>query len=162
MKKKIIVLILLLILIYPFISEATDGSKEYNLSQIGIKLRLNENLIDLVSNLENNTEVVQNIEDKETYLERYKQSGILLDAIDNLTETPSQEIIVSGFTNSIYANMKNLNEISDDDLNSFKEQLLNAINSQNSEQNELNNQYTVTENEIIKTQNGNTYINLKR
>ena len=160
MKRKIIILILLVILVYPFITKATDGSKEYDINQIGIKLKLNENLIDLVSNLENDTEVVQNIEDKETYLERYKQSGILLDAIDNLTETPSQEVIVSGFTNSTYANMKNLNEISDEDLNSFKEQLLNAINSQNSEQNELDNQYTVTENEILKTQNGNTYINL--
>ena len=160
MKRKIIILILLVILVYPFITKATDGSKEYDINQIGVKLKLNENLIDLVSNLENDTEVVQNIEDKETYLERYKQSGILLDAIDNLTETPSQEVIVSGFTNSTYANMKNLNEISDEDLNSFKEQLLNAINSQNSEQNELDNQYTVTENEILKTQNGNTYINL--
>ena len=158
--RKIIITTILLILLVPFSTKATDGNIEYNIKEIGLKMNLDENLIDLVSNLKNDTQVVQNINDKEKYLERYESAGVLLDAIDNLTETPTREVIISVLTNATYASSLNLNEFSDDDLNSFKTQLLEAIENQNVSEKNTENQYNVIENELIKTKNGNVYINV--
>lgn len=151
--KSIIMLIALLITLSTQVS--AQESKEYDLPKIGMKINLNSSMIDLVSAIQNEDEKVSKIENKDKYLENYYYSGILLDAVDNIEDKPAKEIIVAVRTSTSYAEMPDLNQISEEDLNTYKEQLINSIITQSTEN---TTSYEIKENETIKTENGNTYI----
>ena len=157
MKKTIILLIIFInIATLVFATETGNNTKEYNLEQIGMRIQLDDKLIEIISSIKNNDEIVETLENKEAYIQNYNYSGVILDAIDNINEKPTKEVLVASLTNSNYASMENLNQLSDEDINTFKTKLLESLKQQ------TNNsaQYEVIKDELIKTQNGNTYINI--
>ncbi len=91
-KKICIFIITILILSNPVMAnqeQQEDKYKNYDLENIGIKISLEKNFIEMVSSLKNNGENVSNIENKEEYLQNYKNAGIILDAVDNI-ENPTK------------------------------------------------------------------------
>ena len=47
--------------------------KQYNLEEIGMKISLQNNFIDIIESMEKNDEKVSNIENKDEYLKNYKK-----------------------------------------------------------------------------------------
>ena len=157
MKKTIILLIIFInIATLVFATETGINTKEYNLEQIGMRIQLDDKLIEIISSIKNNDEIVETLENKEAYIQNYNYSGVILDAIDNINEKPTKEVLVASLTNSNYASMENLNQLSDEDINTFKTKLLESLKQQTNN----SRQYEVIKDELIKTQNGNTYINI--
>ena len=103
----------------------------------------------MVSSLKNNGENVSNIENKEEYMQNYKNAGIILDAVDNI-ENPTKRNFNSQKTSSSYINMANFNDFSEEEKNTYKEKLLETFKEQ-ANQNE-NIQFNIKENSIIKQQ----------
>lgn len=161
LKKFCIFIITILILTNPVLAnqeQQEDKYTNYDLENIGIKISLEKNWIEMVSSLKNNGENVSNIENKEEYMQNYKNAGIILDAVDNI-ENPTKEILIAKKTSSSYINMANFNDFSEEEKNTYKEKLLETFKEQ-ANQNE-NIQFNIKENSIIKTANGNNYINVK-
>ena len=161
LKKFCIFIITILILTNPVLAnqeQQEDKYTNYDLENIGIKISLEKNWIEMVSSLKNNGENVSNIENKEKYMQNYKNAGIILDAVDNI-ENPTKEILIAKKTSSSYINMANFNDFSEEEKNTYKEKLLETFKEQ-ANQNE-NIQFNIKENSIIKTANGNNYINVK-
>ena len=131
MKKTIILLIIFInIATLVFATETGINTKEYNLEQIGMRIQLDDKLIEIISSIKNNDEIVETLENKEAYIQNYNYSGVILDAIDNINEKPTKEVLVASLTNSNYASMENLNQLSDEDINTFKTKLLESLKQQ--------------------------------
>ena len=129
LKKIIFSIILILILATTTKANNNEETKEYNLQDIGMKISLNSNLIDVVSGLKNKDERLSKIENQEEYLKSYENSGILLNAVDNVENT-KKEIIVAQRTNTNYINMKDFNKISEKQRNKYKEKMLKTFKQQ--------------------------------
>lgn len=128
--KKICIFIILLLILSTSVMANNDQQvsdvKQYDLEKIGMKISLQNNFIDIIESMENNDEKVSNIENKDEYLKNYKNSGVLLDAVDNI-ESPSKEILVVCKTSNNYIDMANFNEFSDEEKNAYKEKLLETF-----------------------------------
>lgn len=160
---------------------------EYDLNTIGMKILLPTELTDLITALENNDERLEKYENKEEYLQAYKQSGIIADFVDKLEEQPNTEIIVAARTSSSYAIMPDFNTLTEEDMNEYTNKFVAAIKEQNEQQqtvqeqqqteNPANEQFdnqanqteehenkktqlTVEDGTLIKTSNGNCYIKI--
>ena len=72
LKKIIFSIILILILATTTKANNNEETKEYNLQDIGMKISLNSNLIDVVSGLKNKDERLSKIENQEEYLKVMK------------------------------------------------------------------------------------------
>ena len=128
--KKICIFIIILLILSTSVMANNDQQvsdvKQYDLEKIGMKISLQNNFIDIIESMENNDEKVSNIENKDEYLKNYKNSGVLLDAVDNI-ESPSKEILVVCKTSNNYIDMANFNEFSDEEKNAYKEKLLETF-----------------------------------
>ncbi len=162
--------------------KATETKKEYNIENIGIKIQLDSSLIDIVSGLKNNEESVNNIENKDKYLQNYANSGIVIDAVDSVKEKATKEIIVAAKTSSSYANMEDFNKLNEEDKKAYREQIVKSIEQQakqvestsnNAKNNEQDNMQNITsnntnistkmevkENALVHTENGNSYVHI--
>lgn len=89
------------------------------------------------------------LEKKEERIQNYINANILLDAVDNIESNATEEILVASTSNINYADMQNLNQLPEADLIAYKTQLVEAINT-----------YEIKKDEIVKTNNGNTYIHI--
>ena len=159
--KKICIFILsILIFTTSVMAENEQQEKQYDLKDIGMKISLNNELIEIVSSLKSNDENVSKIENKEKYIQNYKNAGIVLDAVDN-TENPTREILIAGVTSSNYINMANFNEFSEEEKNTYKEKIIETFKQQVEQSQEEKTKFSIKENSIVKTNNGNDYINIK-
>lgn len=161
LKKIIFSIILILILATTTKANNNEETKEYNLQDIGMKISLNSNLIDVVSGLKNKDERLSKIENQEEYLKSYENSGILLNAVDNVENT-KKEIIVAQRTNTNYINMKDFNKISEKQRNKYKEKMLKTFKQQanqtydESQKTKIN----IKDSSLITTNNQNNYIHV--
>lgn len=162
--KKICIFIILLLILSTSVMANNDQQvsdvKQYNLEKIGMKISLQNNFIDIIESMENNDEKVSNIENKDEYLKNYKNSGVLLDAVDNI-ESPSKEILVVCKTSNNYIDMANFNEFSDEEKNAYKEKLLETFEEKEKQSQSEKTKFSIKENSILKTDNGNNFINIK-
>ena len=161
LKKIIFSIILILILATTTKANNNEETKEYNLQDIGMKISLNSNLIDVVSGLKNKDERLSKIENQEEYLKSYENLGILLNAVDNVENT-KKEIIVAQRTNTNYINMKDFNKISEKQRNKYKEKMLKTFKQQanqtydESQKTKIN----IKDSSLITTNNQNNYIHV--
>ena len=120
--KEICIFIIILLILSTSVMANNDQQvsdvKQYNLEKIGMKISLQNNFIDIIESMENNDEKVSDIENKDEYLKNYKNSGVLLDVVDNI-ESPSKEILVVCKTSNNYIDMANFNEFSDEEKNAY-------------------------------------------
>ena len=147
---------------------------EYDFNKIGMRISIPTELIDLITALENNDESLEKYENKEEYLQAYKQSGIIADFVDKLEEQPNTEIIVAARTSSSYASMPNFNTLTEEDMNEYTNRFVAAIKEQNEqqqtesaaqanqtgEQENAKAQLTVNEGTLVKIDNGNCFIKI--
>lgn len=162
--KKICIFIILLLILSTSVMANNDQQvsdvKQYDLEKIGMKISLQNNFIDIIESMENNDEKVSNIENKDEYLKNYKNSGVLLDAVDNI-ERPSKEILVVCKTSNNYIDMANFNEFSDEEKNAYKEKLLETFEEKEKQSQSEKTKFSIKENSILKTDNGNNFISIK-
>ena len=162
--KEICIFIIILLILSTSVMANNDQQvsdvKQYNLEKIGMKISLQNNFIDIIESMENNDEKVSNIENKDEYLKNYKNSGVLLDAVDNI-ESPSKEILVVCKTSNNYIDMANFNEFSDEEKNAYKEKLLETFEEKEKQSQSEKTKFSIKENSILKTDNGNNFINIK-
>ena len=162
--KKICIFIILLLILSTSVMANNDQQvsdvKQYDLEKIGMKISLQNNFIDIIESMENNDEKVSNIENKDEYLKNYKNSGVLLDAVDNI-ESPSKEILVVCKTSNNYIDMANFNEFSDEEKNAYKEKLLETFEEKEKQSQSEKTKFSIKENSILKTDNGNNFISIK-
>ena len=162
-KKLIILIILLKLLIITNIlspvvkaeNETNENLQKYTLEGPAMYISMDKNMIDLVSGLKNNDQRLQNFEKKEEYLNYYEQSGIIFDAVESLDESNPREIIVVESNNKAYLSMPNLNQFSEEDLNTYYSQFINSVKLQAE-----STQIEIQKDEIYKTQNGNVYFHI--
>lgn len=129
--------------------------KSYTLEDPGMYIKIDTNMIEIVSGLENNDERLNTIENKEEYKSYLEQSGIVLDAVNNIGENNDKEIIVVKSNNIAYQTLPNLNQFSEEDLNNYYSQFMESIKSQAEK-----TQIEVQKEELYKTQNGNVYFHI--
>lgn len=129
--------------------------KSYTLEDPGMYIKIDTNMIEIVSGLENNDERLNTIENKEEYKSYLEQSGIVLDAVNNIGENNDKEIIVVKSNNVTYQTLPNLNQFSEEDLNNYYSQFMESIKSQAEK-----TQIEVQKEELYKTQNGNVYFHI--
>ena len=129
--------------------------KSYTLEDPGMYIKIDTNMIEIVSGLENNDERLNTIENKEEYKSYLEQSGIVLDAVNNIGENNDKEIIVVKSNNVAYQTLPNLNQFSEEDLNNYYSQFMESIKSQAEK-----TQIEVQKEELYKTQNGNVYFHI--
>lgn len=129
--------------------------KSYTLEDPGMHIKIDTNMIEIVSGLENNDERLNTIENKEEYKSYLEQSGIVLDAVNNIGENNDKEIIVVKSNNVAYQTLPNLNQFSEEDLNNYYSQFMESIKSQAEK-----TQIEVQKEELYKTQNGNVYFHI--
>ena len=162
--KKLIILIILLFLLTitnilsPVVkaeNETDENLQKYTLEGPAMYISIDKNMIDLVSGLKNNDQRLQNFEKKEEYLNYYEQSGIIFDAVESLDESNPKEIIVVESNNKAYLSMPNLNQFSEEDLNTYYSQFINSVKLQAE-----STQIEIQKDEIYKTQNGNVYFHI--
>ena len=162
--KKLIILIILLFLLTitnilsPVVkaeNETNENLQKYTLEGPAMYISIDKNMIDLVSGLKNNDQRLQNFEKKEEYLNYYEQSGIIFDAVESLDESNPREIIVVESNNKAYLSMPNLNQFSEEDLNTYYSQFINSVKLQAE-----STQIEIQKDEIYKTQNGNVYFHI--
>ena len=162
--KKLIILIILLFLLTitnilsPVVkaeNETNENLQKYTLEGPAMYISIDKNMIDLVSGLKNNNQRLQNFEKKEEYLNYYEQSGIIFDAVESLDESNPREIIVVESNNKAYLSMPNLNQFSEEDLNTYYSQFINSVKLQAE-----STQIEIQKDEIYKTQNGNVYFHI--
>ena len=162
--KKLIILIILLFLLTitnilsPVVkaeNETNENLQKYTLEDPAMYISIDKNMIDLVSGLKNNDQRLQNFEKKEEYLNYYEQSGIIFDAVESLDESNPKEIIVVESNNKAYLSMPNLNQFSEEDLNTYYSQFINSVKLQAE-----STQIEIQKDEIYKTQNGNVYFHI--
>ena len=162
--KKLIILIIILFLLTitnilsPVVkaeNETDENLQKYTLEGPAMYISIDKNMIELVSGLKNNDERLQNFEQKEEYLNYFDQSGIILDAVENIEENNSKEIIVVESNNKAYLAMPDLNQLSEEELNTYYTQFINSIKSQ-----AQSTQIEIQKDEIYKTQNGNVYFHI--
>ena len=162
--KKLIILIILLFLLTitnilsPVVkaeNETNENLQKYTLEGPAMYISIDKNMIDLVSGLKNNDQRLQNFEKKEEYLNYYEQSGIIFDAVESLDESNPKEIIVVESNNKAYLSMPNLNQFSEEDLNTYYSQFINSVKLQAE-----STQIEIQKDEIYKTQNGNVYFHI--
>ena len=162
--KEICIFIIILLILSTSVIANNDQQvsdvKQYNLEKIGMKISLQNNFIDIIESMENKDEKVSNIENKDEYLKNYKNSGVLLDAVDNI-ESPSKEILVVCKTSNNYIDMANFNEFSDEEKNAYKEKLLETFEEKEKQSQSEKTKFSIKENSILKTDNGNNFINIK-
>ena len=162
--KEICIFIIILLILSTSVMANNDQQvsdvKQYNLEKIGMKISLQNNFIDIIESMKNNDEKVSNIENKDEYLKNYKNSGVLLDAVDNI-ESPSKEILVVCKTSNNYIDMANFNEFSDEEKNAYKEKLLETFEEKEKQSQSEKTKFSIKENSILKTDNGNNFINIK-
>ena len=162
--KKLIILIIILFLLTitnilsPVVkaeNETNENLQKYTLEGPAMYISIDKNMIDLVSGLKNNDQRLQNFEKKEEYLNYYEQSGIIFDAVESLDESNPREIIVVESNNKAYLSMPNLNQFSEEDLNTYYSQFINSVKLQAE-----STQIEIQKDEIYKTQNGNVYFHI--
>lgn len=162
--KEICIFIIILLILSTSVMANNDQQvsdvKQYNLEKIGMKISLQNNFIDIIESMKNNDEKVSDIENKDEYLKNYKNSGVLLDAVDNI-ESPSKEILVVCKTSNNYIDMANFNEFSDEEKNAYKEKLLETFEEKEKQSQSEKTKFSIKENSILKTDNGNNFINIK-
>ena len=132
-------IILILLILISTLVKAEDHSTqrlesqliEYDINTIGLKISIPSELTDLIKALQNNDERLEKYENKEEYLQAYKQSGILADFVDKLEEEPNTEIVISAKTSSSYANMPNFNTLTEEDMNEYTNRFVATIKQQN-------------------------------
>ena len=150
--KKICIFIILLLILSTSVMANNDQQvsdvKQYDLEKIGMKISLQNNFIDIIESMENNDEKVSNIENKDEYLKNYKNSGVLLDAVDNI-ESPSKEILVVCKTSNNYIDMANFNEFSDEEKNAYKEKLLETFEEKEKQSQSEKTKFSIKENSIL-------------
>lgn len=129
--------------------------KSYTLEDPGMYIKIDTNMIEIVSGLENNDERLNTIENKEEYKSYLEQSGIVLDAVNNIGENNDKEIIVVKSNNVTYQTLPNLNQFAEEDLNNYYSQFMESIKSQAEK-----TQIEVQKEELYKTQNGNVYFHI--
>lgn len=129
--------------------------KSYTLEDPGMYIKIDTNMIEIVSGLENNDERLNTIENKEEYKSYLEQSGIVLDAVNSVGENNDKEIIVVKSNNVAYQTLPNLNQFSEEDLNNYYSQFIESIKSQAEK-----TQIEVQKEELYKTQNGNVYFHI--
>lgn len=129
--------------------------KSYTLEDPGMYIKIDTNMIEIVSGLENNDERLNTIENKEEYKSYLEQSGIVLDAVNSIGENNDKEIIVVKSNNVAYQTLPNLNQFSEEDLNNYYSQFIESIKSQAEK-----TQIEVQKEELYKTQNGNVYFHI--
>lgn len=168
------IILILLISISPLV-KAEDYSTqqlesqliEYDINTIGMKISIQSKLTDLIKALQNNDDRLEKYENKEEYLQAYKQSGIVADFVDKLEEEPNTEIVISEKTSGSYANMPNFNTLTEEDMNEYTNRFVATIKQQNEQSNNLTEeqensktQLTVNDGTLIKTENGNCFIKI--
>ena len=134
---------------------SNENLKNYTLEDPGMYIKIDANMIEIVSSIENNDEKINSIENKEQYKEYFQKSGIVLDAVNSIGESNDKEIIVVKSNNVAYQTMPNLNQFIEEDLNNYYEQFIESIKSQAEK-----TQIEIQNEEIYKTQNGNTYFHI--
>lgn len=127
----------------------------YTLENPGMYVPIDSNMIEIVTSLENNSEILSEYENKEEYLETLKNSGIVLDAVDKLGEEAQKEILVVVSDNKVYLTMPDLNQFTEEDLNTYYSSFIESITEQSKQ-----TQIEIKTNEIYKTENGNVYFHI--
>ena len=127
----------------------------YTLENPGMYVPIDSNMIEIVTSLENNSEILSEYENKEEYLETLKNSGIVLDAVDKLGEEAQKEILVVVSDNKVYLTMPDLNQFTEEDLNTYYSSFIESITEQSKQ-----TQIEIKTNEINKTENGNVYFHI--
>ena len=108
---------------------SNENLKNYTLEDPGMYIKIDANMIEIVSSIENNDEKINSIENKEQYKEYFQKSGIVLDAVNSIGESNDKEIIVVKSNNVAYQTMPNLNQFIEEDLNNYYEQFIESIKS---------------------------------
>ena len=89
-----------------------------------MNISIDSSLIDIVSGLKNNDERLTSYSPKEDYINNFAKSGILLDAVDKVNETPSKEILVMKQEGTTYLQMQDLNLYEQNSVNGYYSQFI--------------------------------------
>lgn len=159
-----------------------ENSQEFYLDSIGMRIYIDNNLIEIISGLENGDERLKDIENKEEYLNLFNNNGVLLDAVDKLGNEATREIMVMETTNANYILMENLNSMDENKVQMYFQSFVNSINNtlqntsnantntenstqQNMSQGDMqelkDGEVKITDSNLVKTENGNIYFHIK-
>ena len=159
MKKKINFIIgIFFTIIMIFNSVKADDvieQKTYNLEDAGINISIDSNMFEIITGLENNDEKLDFITSKEEYLASYKNSGILLDAVDSLESDRTKEVLVIQNKNMAYRDIPDLNKLTEDDLKQYYEKFIESVKEQAG-----TTSIEIVSDELYKTENGNVYFHI--
>ena len=57
-----------------------------------MKIGIDSNLIEVVSGLQNNNPILEQLENKEEILKNYQSAGVILDAVDDINSKATKEM----------------------------------------------------------------------
>lgn len=137
------------------IGRATDITTKYTLESPGMYITIDSNMIELISGIKNKDERLNDFQEKEEYLKKSEETGIVLDAVEEIGENNQREIMVIQSNSKAYLTMPDLNQFTEEDLNEYYTKFISSIRNQASK-----TQISIQEEEIYYTQNGNTYFHI--
>ena len=124
---------------------SANNKNEYDFSNIGMKVLINNNFKDKVKELQN----MEESEEKNLGLMSYKNNGVVADFF---SDEKNMEILIMAKTSSYYRDMPNLKLLPDEDIENLKNKFVESI--------ENDGKNKIEDSNIIKTSNYNAFIKI--
>lgn len=149
-------MIIMVLLGQHFVKADEWTTKEF--PTIGMKLSIEPDLIDVIETLKQGEETLTQYEPKEKFLRYFEQSGIVLNAVDQLEGDPTRQLMVVQNNHQVYWNVPDFKTFTEEQVNQYYEGFIQSAQEQVKGQ---ENGMQIQDHELVKTQNGNVYIHVK-
>lgn len=149
-------MIIMVLLGQHFVKADEWTTKEF--PTIGMKLSIEPDLIDVIETLKQGEETLTQYEPKEKFLRYFEQSGIVLNAVDQLEGDPTRQLMVVQNNHQVYWNVPDFKTFTEEQVNQYYEGFIQSAEEQVKGQ---ENGMQIQDHELVKTQNGNVYIHVK-
>lgn len=123
-------------------------STTYEISKIGMTIKIPSNFYDIIQGLEKNDEKVSEYQGAKQNL---KKMGIMLNAVESLDENSTEEIIVVVSKNNITTQLVDIDNIPEEQMEKFSNSFFETIKQQATG-------LELIEEKVIDTGNGNKYM----
>ena len=154
MKNKLISIILLitiLVTIIPHLVKAEEVTNiKYEIPEVGMSIELPNEFYDIIQGLQNNDEKVSKYQSAK---QNFKQMGIVIDALDNLDDNATKEIVVAISKNASTKRVEDLKNVPEEQIQQFSDSFFQTMKKQNAE-------VEFIETKIISTSNENKYMTI--
>lgn len=149
-------MIIMVLLGQHFVKADEWTTKEF--PTIGMKLSIEPDLIDVIETLKQGEKTLTQYEPKEKFLRYFEQSGIVLNAVDQLEGDPTRQLMVVQNNHQVYWNVPDFKTFTEEQVNQYYEGFIQSAEEQVKGQ---ENGMQIQDHELVKTQNGNVYIHVK-